>query len=437
MERRILMNAISNVYNYYMSSHVGRKQSNKYDTHQKNELKNIYNSIVKMSKESPVYIFDHSKEAYKFAINIKEEARELKNTLSALTAAEDSGSLFGQKIATSSDPDMVSAEYLGRKSGAEETDGFTISVEQLAGPQKNTGNFLPPNRLKLIPNNYSFDIQSGGLSYEFQFHVSHQDTNRSIQERLAALINKSNIGVQANVITDEESKNTALTLTSNTTGSEDGKLHFHVTDEHSSQESGAVEYLGLDQVSSDPQNAVFTLDGVRHTALSNTFTINQSFELTLHKETKEQTPAIIGFKADIDTVSDNIQEMTRQYNSMIRLSGSYAGRTIQNNLLQKNISSVAKQHENTLEAIGLQLTQDGSLEVDEQLLTQSLTEDMTDTIDSLIDFKTTLMDKTEEVMLNPMDYVDKKIVAYPNPGKTFANPYLTSVYSGMLFNSYC
>lgn len=433
------MNAISNVYNYYMPTQTAPtlRKTGRYDAHKKNELKDIYNSIVKMSKESPVYIFDRSKETYKFAINIKEEARALKNTLSALTAEEDSGSLFGQKITTSSDPETVSVEYLGRKSGSTTDEGFDILVEQLAAPQTNVGNFLPPNRLQLIPDNYSFDIQSGGLSYEFQFRVSHQDTNRSIQDRLAALINKSNIGVTASIVKDEENDSTALALTSNATGSEDGKLLFKVTDEHSSKQSGAVEYLGLDNVTYPPQNASFLLNGNRHTALSNTFTIDQSFEVTLHNASKNNEPSIISFKADIDTVSDNIKEMTHRYNAMINLSGSYAGEVIHNNLLQKNISSVARHHKNTLESIGLQLNQNGAIEVDDNLLYQSLTEDLTETIDSLVDFKTSLLDKTEEVMLNPMDYVDKKIVAYPNPGKAFANPYLTSIYSGMLFNSYC
>lgn len=429
------MNNISNVYNYYMSSQV-HQRTNKYDTHKKSELKNIYNSIVKLSKESPIYIFDHSRDAYKFAINVKENARELKNTLSALTAEEDAGSMFGQKIAVSSDPDSVSVEYLGTNA-SDDFKEFSIGVEQLAQPQVNVGNYLSPNRLKLIPNHYSFDIQTGGLSYEFQFHVSHDDTNSTIQERLASLINKSNIGIQAKTVTDEETGTTALSLTSDATGSENGEPTFYITDSQSSQGSGAVEYFGLDHIASFPQNASFLLNGDRHSAMSNTFTINQSFEVTLHQTTEDEEPAYIGFQADIDTVSDNIKEMTKKYNSMIRLSGSYAGKQIQNNLLQKNITSVTRKHENILESIGLQLTEDGSLQVDEQLLTQSLTEDMNETVDSLVNFKSTLMDKTEEIMLNPMDYVDKKIVAYPNPGRSFANPYLTSIYSGMLFNSYC
>lgn len=428
------MNAISTVYNYYAATLPKRQQAGKYDTHKKGELKEIYNSIVKMSKESPVYIYDHSKEAYKFAINIKEEARQLKNTLSALTAEEDSGSVFGQRIATSTNPEAVSVQYLGAKKGKEE--GFEIAVEQLAEPQVNTGHYLSQNKLKLIPNTYSFDIQTGGLSYEFQFKVSHQDTNKTIQDRLASLINKSNIGIKAQVLIDEDGFS-ALSLSSEATGNNNGKPHFLISDENTSSTSGAVNYLGINRISSEGEDSVFYLDGDMHTASSNNFTVNQSFEITLHDTTMEDEPATIGFKTDIDTVSDNIREMTKKYNSMIHLSGSYAGDQIRSNLLQRNVSSVAKHHANALESIGLQLTDDGSIQVDDQLLNQALTEDMTDTIDSLVEFKSTLLEKTEEVMLNPMDYVNKKIVAYPNPGKTFANPYLTSIYSGMLFNSYC
>ena len=53
------------------------------------------------------------------------------------------------------------------------------------------------------------------------------------------------------------------------------------------------------------------------------------------------------------------------------------------------------------------------------------------------DFAKDLYRKSNQVALNPMNYVEKAIVAYKNPGKNFATPYITSAYSGMLFNSYC
>lgn len=430
----LISNAYHNVYNYMTTQTTGR-QTNKYDAHKKSELRSIYNSIVKMSKDSPVYIFDHSDEARTYAINIKEEARALRNTLSALDATQDSGSLLGQRIAVSSNPEQVAVEYMG---GYSEPDDMKIEldVQRLAAPQVNTGNALSPNRLKLMPGNYSFDIQTGGLSYNFQFHVSHKDTNQTIQNRLSSLINKSNIGVHAGIIEEEEG-NFALQLTSAATGSAQHALRFRVTEDEDSAQSGAVKYLGIDQVTAAPENALFSINGGElHENEANAFTINRSFAITLHDTTPEE-PVIIGFQPDIDTVNDNIHEMTRKYNALIHLSGSYAGEQIRSNLLGRNVSSAAKQHRNSLESIGLQLSENGTLEVDEQLLVQSLTEDMDDTVQSILDFKSSLAPRTNAVMLNPMDYVDRKIVAYPNPGKSFANPYITSIYSGMLFNSYC
>lgn len=432
----LLMNTISSVYNYYMPDQVRKHQTTKYDTHKKSELRSLYNSIVKMSKESPVYIYDKSKQACEYVVNLKEEARELKNTLSALSADGEAGSLYGHKVADSSNEEAVSVKYLGSRADDEDLKGFMLNVDNLAKPQVNTGRFLSPGRLKIMPDDYSFNIQYNGLSYEFKFRVSHDDTNKGIQNRLASLINKSNIGIDADVVTNEDGF-TALTLTSKSTGTNNGHPLFRVTDDSSSYEIGAVTYFGLNQISQESEDAVFRVNSEEHISSTNTFTINEVFELALHETTEEDDFVLIGFKPDIETVGDNIREMANKYNSMIRLSGSYSGEHIRNNILQRNISSVTRQHGNALESLGLQLENDGAFRIDEQLLNQSLTEDIDETIDSLLNFRTDLTKKIDEVMLNPMDYVDKKIVAYPNPGKTFANPYVTSIYSGMLFNSYC
>ena len=64
-------------------------------------------------------------------------------------------------------------------------------------------------------------------------------------------------------------------------------------------------------------------------------------------------------------------------------------------------------------------------------------EDIADTFGTLKEFSNHLIQKSEEISLNPMNYVEKKIVAYKNPGRSFANPYMTSAYSGMIFNGYC
>ena len=44
--------------------------------------------------------------------------------------------------------------------------------------------------------------------------------------------------------------------------------------------------------------------------------------------------------------------------------------------------------------------------------------------------------RADNIAINPMHYVNKTLISYPNPNKTFANPYVTSIYSGMMFNGY-
>ena len=56
---------------------------------------------------------------------------------------------------------------------------------------------------------------------------------------------------------------------------------------------------------------------------------------------------------------------------------------------------------------------------------------------SIRDFTNSILRKVDEISLNPMEYIDKTLVAYKNPGHNFVSPYVTSNYSGMLFNSYC
>jgi flagellar hook-associated protein 2 len=77
--------------------------------------------------------------------------------------------------------------------------------------------------------------------------------------------------------------------------------------------------------------------------------------------------------------------------------------------------------------------------VDKQLLTRTAQEavEQKSPLDFLQNFTSQILRKTNQVALNPMDYVDKKIVAYKNPGHSFFSPYVTSAYSGMMFSSYC
>jgi flagellar hook-associated protein 2 len=46
------------------------------------------------------------------------------------------------------------------------------------------------------------------------------------------------------------------------------------------------------------------------------------------------------------------------------------------------------------------------------------------------------MRHADSMMSNPMEYLDKKVVAYKNPARSFASPYSSSTYAGIMFDGY-
>ena len=63
---------IGSVYNHYLSTY-GNKELTKSDVHKKSELRGVYNAIVKMNKNSPLYKVNSSKNLQKYAIDFKRE----------------------------------------------------------------------------------------------------------------------------------------------------------------------------------------------------------------------------------------------------------------------------------------------------------------------------------------------------------------------------
>ena len=300
------INNLNNVYNFYMTTYAP-KSSTPYDTHKKSELRHVYNSIVKMNKEAPLFILDTSKDSQQFAVGIKENARELRNTIASLGGL-DEDELLNKKVAYSSNEEIVSAKYVGSKKPDDDFPSYEVEVTHLASSQVNLGKFLPadePNTLS--PDTYSFDVGIEDLNYEFQFSIKASDTNNDIQSRLSRLINNANIGMSAQVITDDNGRS-ALRMESDATGLKDGKkAQFVISDQRTSKTAGVVDYLGLDYTSSPATNASFLVDGEEHSSTTNRFTLDNTYELQFNGvSSAEGETASIGIKTDVESLTENI-----------------------------------------------------------------------------------------------------------------------------------
>jgi len=222
---------LSNVYNYYQADLVPRSSSNRFDSHKKKDLQDIYKSIVKISKDEPVFLMDRSKDVEEYTINMKENAMRFRSEVGTIGGLDDAA-IFNQKTAYSSDTEI--AEVLDRggntlKTG-EETEPVELTVRQLAKPQVNVGKYLAPDDAGIAEGNYSFDVATLSSNYELQFTISQTDTNKEIQNRLARLINNFNLGLQAEVDEDDLG-NTALVIRSKSVGDKSAEGgHFSISD---------------------------------------------------------------------------------------------------------------------------------------------------------------------------------------------------------------
>ena len=430
------MAAIDSAYQYYLSTY-GNSTVSRFDTHKKSQLRDTYNKIVKTNKESPLYKIKNLGEAKKYAIDIKESVGGIQHIAASLSGSDQGiEKSFSKKIAQSSDEDVVTAEYIGNDDTPDATT-FHIAVKQLATEQINQGNYLQPDRYQFTPGIYSFDLNTNTNSYEFQFSVDRKDSNADVQQKLMQLINHSKIGINASMVQNSKGDN-ALVLSSSQTGiADDEDYLFQILPDASPSSMHAMKLLGINQVAQKAGNSSFVLNGKEHSSYSNSFMVNNQFNLTLNGISKDGSEATINFKTDADAVADNVSRLANAYNEVIRIGHSYSDAQRPNKLVS-DMSSVAKDYRNELEAMGLELDADNYLHIDRSLLYDAATaEDAQDNFSILNRFKDTLNSKAAEASIDPMNYVNKIIVAYKNPGHNFATPYITSIYSGMMLDRYC
>ena len=429
---------LANVYNYYMTSYAP-KSSTPYDSHKKSELRGVYNSIVKLNKESPLCILDTSRDSREFAVSMKENARELRNTIASLGGLDEE-ELLNKKVAYSSNPNIATADFIGSVQEDDELPTYNIEVNRLAASQVNAGKYRASNEpVALPPDTYSFDIGIDGLNYEFQFSIKPNETNREVQERLARLVTNANVGMKAQVISGED--NTSyLRIESNSTGLKDDNSYiFRISDQRTSKMSGTVEYFGLDHVAAMPVNASYAVNGEERTSTTNRFTLDRIYDIKLTGVSSEEGETVsIGLKTDVESLTENVNTLVRGFNSFLKAVSEYTDNQPKSNRLFNEMSSVARVFARELTSVGLNLNLDGTLEIDNDTLRQSaMSDDAVEAFSPLKTFTNAVLRKTNQVSLDPMNYVNNVIVAYKNPGKNFASPYITSAYSGMMFNSYC
>lgn len=429
---------INSVYNYYAAQY-GHREYSKYDTHSKAQLKSTFGRLQKINSQTPSYKIDFSDAALKYAIDLKENARELSQIADELSD-ESTDSITYKRSATSSSPQVIDAEYIG-DSCVQDYEPLEVTVSQLACPQTNTGNFLQPNSKPFAAGEYSFDLQVQDLTYQFEFGINATDTVTDTQQKIARLINQADIGLNAQLLADGLG-NSAISITSDATGIRGiSPTIFHIQSQNSSDASDSntelVSTLGLDRVTQYPANAVYSVNGTTATSVSNEVTIDNNYKLTFF-DTTGTAPVTISMNTDTDAIADSIGELIGGYNNLISVTANDANEHFEGNeKLKKDFAGIAKSYNHLLNENGLSVTDNGTIAVDrDAIISAADNGTLGDIFSGLNAFKQAVQKKAEDISLNPMDYVNNKIIAYKNPLRPTNDPYNLSAYTGMIFDGY-
>lgn len=418
-----------NVYNYYGMTYLP-KTNTKYDTHKSKELKRIYKSMVSHNKQSPLYKFNLSQETQDYALSIKNAAINLKKISSFLS--DDTDTVFNKKIFSSSNEDVLDVR-LNTDNYSNVPEHLNLKVSQLATSQMNTGNYINSKNKGLNSGTYEVRLVTSRNEYLFTLKMSSSMQCIDAQQSMADAINLNQTGIQARV--DIRGNDSALIMESifSGEGSLENGLQFSFFEENARQP--LINYLGLNHTTRIPQNSTFTINGEPHVSTTNNISINSAIEIDLLSTSEEEVS--LQLLPDTDEIIQKVYDFVDAYNQLVHLANDNLDNQHSARKLLTDISRVTRKHLNALEASGLTINAKGYIETEEALLIQSTKSGQFQSLfDDISEFKKDVIHTTDQLNLDPLAYVDKVIVTYPNTAKSLPNPYVPSMYSGLLFNGY-
>ena len=421
------------VYNYIQTSYP-MKRVMMSPAKSRSELKKVYDEIVNLSKRTPFYKINISQENQEYAFGIKDTALELKAKLYDMQ--DPTVSNFDSKAVSVSNESVLYAELLN-EDVEKLPEEIKIRIDSLATSQENKGKELRTDSRALPTGNYQFECEVMDRTYSLVFNHPEKVSNNVVMQNLVSYLNHSVTGISASVEEAEKDNYSYIKIVANMTGRY-GDNHFSFQDIDPG-DGGIVEFFGINRISNEAENARFELNDVDKQTMSNAFSLENTLFISLQKAQEE--PVTLKITPNGNKVLDAVESVIDTYNKLINLAQE---RTLIHkdsfnaSKLISEMKGLGDYYSNELEACGINQMEDGTLQIEDSLAMQAATDGAMEALFFKENgFIAKLKDKTEAIAINPMEYLEKIVVFYPNTQKSnFPNPYVTSMYSGLFFNSY-
>jgi len=302
--------------------------------------------------------------AQSFVTEAKLQSENMKLAMVSLMGKNKSGaSVFDRKTAVSGDTNALGIKsYAAPKN---DFTGMTVKIDRVATTQKNAGLSLAADNKICSAGLNTIEIESGGKKTLVSFKISLKDDNTTVQRKMADAINGRNAGVVASVVYDKDTKKSALSVESLTTGANDnGSDKFTIRD----LQGDSAERSGVSIKTRDAVNALYSVNG-GETAESKTNAVDLGNGVTaVLKNKTDEVRIAIG--PDKFAALNAVRDMVNAYNGLLAAAEENPndGRTA--NLL-KELKNTAKTYASQLKRAGIETTGDGYMKINEKKMDEA------------------------------------------------------------------
>jgi flagellar capping protein FliD len=266
--------------------------------------------------------------------------------------------IFNMVTATSSNSNVVQIRgAMGHGANA------TISVSQIATTQRNDGRSTSISD-RVEAGTHEFEITVDGSTHRVSFTTDRNMSSNEFQQRMAEAVNSANLGVTASVTVN--GAHTTLSIETDTTGAGRGNQpRFELRDIQGS----AVALTGISTIAQVAQNAIFIVNGERHTSSSNDVTLDNGAEITLLRASSSEVE--ISFERDYALTSSLLEGWVDNINAMLE-AGRSSNATDEMRANAREIERMLQENRRELEMLGILISSDGTLSIDERRFHQSV-----------------------------------------------------------------
>ena len=340
-----------------------------------------------------------SDNALSYLTTIKTASQNLKTSLSSLMGTSRN-SAFNTLSPVSSDTKKLTLDTSGAKPGAGVSD-MSINIDQLASGQVNKGAALTANANAGGFAMYEFSIESGDKTHQFTVVATDQDTNKTLQDKIAAAINAKGIGINATVEHNTQNNTSTLSIQTKDTGS---GAAFSIQDLY----GDAIGATGASTVLQQAQDAIYRVNnGEQQTSKSNTIDLGGGIMATM-KEASADTIEV-SMKADGSAALGALNTLVNSYNDLVTAAkGSGSDKALQ---LNYQLARTFNTYSTSLARLGITMDSGGKLSLNEDKVktaaeTKELQQFFSQDRYSNYGFANRLYNLASDINSNPMKYTD-------------------------------